>query len=107
MVGANFDGSSKLWFCYAALIVQSIVYLLACLFLESLRFSLKGSNQELYFQNQQMVNAFPLANEEIFQHLQHRQSQNASFPIKIENLTKIYGNGYMAIRDNSFNVKQG
>lgn len=107
VVGVDFEGSSKLWFCYAALIFQSIVYLLACLFLESLRFSLKSSNQEIYFQNQHMENAYPQANEEIVQHLQYRQSEDANFPIKIENLTKVYGNGYMAIRNNSFNVKQG
>ncbi len=34
-------------------------------------------------------------------------SQNANYPIKIENLTKVYGNGYMAIRNNSIVVKQG
>ena len=53
------------------------------------------------------MNAYPQANEEIAQHLLHRASQPVNFPIRIENLTKIYGNGYMAIRSNSFTVKQG
>jgi hypothetical protein len=45
VVGNEFKGSSPLWFCYAALIIQAIVYFCACLFLESLRFSLKATGQ--------------------------------------------------------------
>lgn len=45
VVGSDFEGASPLWFCYAALIIQAIVYFSACLFLESLRFSLKATGQ--------------------------------------------------------------
>lgn len=45
VVGTDFEGSSNLWFCYAALIIQAIIYFCACLFLENLRFSLKATGQ--------------------------------------------------------------
>jgi hypothetical protein len=67
-------GYNQLWVSYAALVIQAIVYLLSCLFLESLRFSLKTTNQEALFQNQLMNQAYPHVNEEIADHLHHRVS---------------------------------
>jgi len=109
VVGSNFGQTtafSHLAVSYGALFIQAIVYFSACLFLERLRFSLKSNNQHLIPQQQpDFVNNYvdPRIQSEVHQ----RQSVGGNYPIKIDNLTKIYGNGHIAIRNNSFSVKTG
>lgn len=95
---------NKLYASYLALSIQAVVYCVITLRLEKLRFSLKNTrNQEFIhelYQNQGQNLPNPAREPDLRESFEHA-------PIKVSRLSKIYGNGKVAIRDNSFCVGEG
>lgn len=94
VVGSDFGQSmayNKIWVPYIALFAQAIIYLLVALWLEQHRFSLKESN----------VN-----DQNPMEEGGNRNSVEQG-PIRVSHLSKAYGNGKVALRDNSFAVGEG